>query len=510
MSNQTSRLLFVFILTFLAFTIPAFSEDSKTFNEKVGIATTPRNFSNGMQVVVDPKLDVNGDIAVASDLNTSPSYFYSHYDAKATPPIYYPRFRTSIDPAGKSWGLSSYRGGGDWFEELKVQEGKLGIGTSKPTKNLTVVGSGENTAIQIKNNSKNSKRWNLISAGARSEFPEGSFVIQDETENDARFVIAPNGFIGVGTTKPEAALEMYGAGDILFRSVSDQTGGLIFQNQKGDELGKMYATTEGLKIRANNVRSEDIFIDRYTGNVGIGTASTPASKLYVKAQTEGINVSAYRALIATSQNGYGVAANGGPAGIGVSAQGRIGVQGFGSTYDFYAQGSGNNYGPFTGSHEVKLQPNVVFQKGMVVSVTGQVERRVNVDGETSLSSTLPTVKLSDQENDPAVFGVFVTESPLPPDHWYTSVKGKELYGVVNALGEGRVWVTNMNGDVNLGDYVTTSRLPGYAARQKDDTLHNYTLGKITEKIDWDEVEDSIDYANVHYKKVLAACVYTSG
>ena len=32
-------------------------------------------------------------------------------------------------------------------------------------------------------------------------------------------------------------------------------------------------------------------------------------------------------------------------------------------------------------------------------------------------------------------------------------------GTVNALGEGRVWVSNSNGEIEAGDYLTTSIIP---------------------------------------------------
>lgn len=50
---------------------------------------------------------------------------------------------------------------------------------------------------------------------------------------------------------------------------------------------------------------------------------------------------------------------------------------------------------------------------------------------------------------------------------------------INSVGEGAIWVTNMNGPLESGDYITTSDLPGYGMKQHDDLLHNYTVAKIT-------------------------------
>ena len=50
---------------------------------------------------------------------------------------------------------------------------------------------------------------------------------------------------------------------------------------------------------------------------------------------------------------------------------------------------------------------------------------------------------------------------------------------INSVGEGGIWITNKNGTLESGDYVTTSTIPGYGVKQEDDILHNYTVAKIT-------------------------------
>ena len=71
-------------------------------------------------------------------------------------------------------------------------------------------------------------------------------------------------------------------------------------------------------------------------------------------------------------------------------------------------------------------------------------------------------------------------------------------------------MSNINGDIEAGDYITTSDIPGYGQLQEDDLLHSYTLGKATETVDWDTVTETIELDGISYKVYLIAVVYTSG
>jgi hypothetical protein len=146
---------------------------------------------------------------------------------------------------------------------------------------------------------------------------------------------------------------------------------------------------------------------------------------------------------------------------------------------------------------------------MIVSGVGEAQIRKTPDGAVDISSTLPTVRLAQNAEDKAVLGVLVAEIKLPEDHWYVPAGG-ERFASVNALGEGRVWVTNINGDIEAGDAITSSDLPGYGQRQDDDLLHIYTLGKAMETVDWATVTDTVTFEGQEFKVYLLAVVYTSG
>ena len=224
--------------------------------------------------------------------------------------------------------------------------------------------------------------------------------------------------------------------------------------------------------------------------------------------------------VATSSSGYTFGVYGrsystdGKGVIGYASYiGGKGVQGYGgsSGYDFYAAGPGTNYGPFTGAHEVRLAASFPLdvKAGMIVSATGEAQARHGADGGVEISSTLPTVRLADTAEDKSVFGALVSEVTLPEDHWVEAGED-ERFASVNALGEGRVWVSSINGGIEAGDYITTSVLPGYGQLQDDDLLHSYTLGKATETVNWDKVTETVMYNGQEYEVYLIAVVYTSG
>jgi hypothetical protein len=262
--------------------------------------------------------------------------------------------------------------------------------------------------------------------------------------------------------------------------------------------GSTSGTTYGVYGRTNSS----------SGARGVYGLATTGSSVGVMGYSEGTSGKGVYGIAAaasgTTQGVYGQVSS--PDGYAVYA-----FSSSTSAYDFYAAGNGTDYGPFTGAHEVILSESFPQEPhmGLIVSATGEAQVRHSDDGSVDLSSTLPEVKLADTVEDKAVLGVLVAEVNLPDFHWYTAGDG-ERFGTINALGEGRVWVTDINGDIEAGDAITTSVIPGYGQLQDDDFIHIYTLGKATETVDWDSVTETVAFNGQEYKVYLLAVVYTSG
>jgi hypothetical protein len=127
------------------------------------------------------------------------------------------------------------------------------------------------------------------------------------------------------------------------------------------------------------------------------------------------------------------------------------------------------HSPFTGAHGNnnnldKLINNL--HNGLIVSTNNSY---INIDFSIypTIDESLPYCNLTTKENDKSVFGV---------------VNAKNQNSLrINSLGEGAMWVCNINGNLENGDYITSSKIPGYGQKQtlNEGILCNFTVAKIT-------------------------------
>lgn len=183
-----------------------------------------------------------------------------------------------------------------------------------------------------------------------------------------------------------------------------------------------------------------------------------------------------------------------------------GCYAYGNTWDFYAAGSGTNYGPFTGSHDAMLHPSVPEKNlyGMIVSTSGKT-----LFNPADLSYTICEVCLADQDYCDRVFGVFdrtVNETGMQG----IPFSGMERFCIVNALGEGKVWVTDRNGPLKNGSLITTSSIPGYGMLQKSRERHSYTLGKVIESVFWENITEYISENGIKFSLINGKIVNSAG
>lgn len=155
---------------------------------------------------------------------------------------------------------------------------------------------------------------------------------------------------------------------------------------------------------------------------------------------------------------------------------------------------------FTGQHKCYPGDSINFSKvndliGLIVSSNGEymslnTEKPQRGKDGILISESVPIINLTESDNDKKVFGVIADVEEEGERKEQTggliSVKSnpnKDRRVIVNSIGEGAVWVSDLNGNFENGDYITSGKY-GYGKKQQDDLIHNYTVAKITMNCDF--------------------------
>lgn len=195
--------------------------------------------------------------------------------------------------------------------------------------------------------------------------------------------------------------------------------------------------------------------------------------------------------------------------------GTSGLVGAANGYDFYADGSGTNYGPFTGTHDSLIPIGSTFEVGDIV-----VDQQIIA--KNGVSSTIALVASSTSANEPGALGVVcalpssladqkpsafiesieevdgATVITMKPNY-YTAC-GLYDFMPINAVGEGQINVCGEGGDIAIGDFICTSNMAGKGMKQSDDVLRTYTVAKAREAVTFTSPDQVIQ----------VACIYVSG
>ena len=323
-----------------------------------------------------------------------------------------------------------------------------------------------------------------------------------------------------GTTRVELAasdnsLKVYSSGNVTLQAGGTGLGSIL----------KVTSTTlSGPAVWGVNTGAAGVYGEVTTGDAVYGLASGSGGVGVYGLGTHSSSTTNYgvHGISARAECVRGEASNTGGAnhgvrGLNTGGAGTAGLIGAANGYDFYADGGGTNYGPFTGTHDALTELADTFTIGDIVIDT-QVIRR------NGISSSITLVKPSSIPNQKAALGV-VCAMPrsLSEIHPAAYVKGFEedpesksyvqvmqpyyepdcqVYNImaVNALGEGQINVCGEGGDIQAGDLIVTSSIPGKGMKQADDILRAITVAKARE---------SVTFSSPTEVKQIA-CIYLSG
>ena len=221
--------------------------------------------------------------------------------------------------------LFSVRGNGvSWFNG-----GNVGIGTTSPVQKFDVSGNIASNSIYLYDSTSNDRLVLDLDASDNLQIATGTSTgsrgITFFTENSEKMRITSTGNVGIGTTSPSTELSVNGAiSAITSDYVQGTTGSRLLMHSAGTGNSHSYIQVQSSGGASN---AEDLALQLYGGNVGIGTSS-PGEKLEVSGNAKA------ETLIATDlTDGY----------VPYSKSGTLGLQ----DSKIYTQGAGIGVGTTT-------------------------------------------------------------------------------------------------------------------------------------------------------------------
>jgi hypothetical protein len=162
--------------------------------------------------------------------------------------------------------------------------------------------------------------------------------------------------------------------------------------------------------------------------------------------------------------------------------------------------------PFTGAHEGSISKTITTVLGDIVVDTLLLVRK-------DINNCLFEMTLSNIPLQKGVIGVVASRDNIYPDvmcfkdeggTWplqeYTSFTDTKDTIQVNALGEGQINVCGENGDIEVGDFIVTSSIPGKGMKQSDDIVRSITVARARE---------AVSFSGPTEVKLMA-CIYMCG
>ena len=327
--------------------------------------------------------------------------------------------------------------------------------------------------------------------------------------------------LGIGTSSPSSPLHIIGDAFLDGSGSSDVsihfnkgsgTVSKITSGPGGDDL--RFYSDRWIKFIESDTMSNKFVIDGNNGKIGINH-STPDSCLHISSSggqliyLDGTNYTSQIHMNRGSGNWYmattntsgwnqnlGWFANTSQSGNPIKRIFRFENDSAGAS----GMQSGTPYGiiSFTGQHispVIDITPtNVSNYAGLIVSSNQNDYLSINTTvplrgaKNINVNEAIPVVKISTKAQDKACFGVISWgEDPNEErreqkaghlvNEWNKEKGDNRVY--INSIGEGGVWVVNTNGNLEAGDYITTSNVSGYGMKQTSEFLANYTVAKIT-------------------------------
>ena len=119
-----------------------------------------------------------------------------------------------------------------------------------------------------------------------------------------------------------------------------------------------------------------------------------------------------------------------------------------------------------------------------------------INSENIKKSNCFNVTLTTKEKDKKCIGIYYGNNQED-----TRIDFATITGITEIL------ITNLDEqNIEIGDYLTSSNISGYAVKQQDDIRYNYTICKSLENINWNNVNKCMIVENKKYKVIKVKCM----
>jgi hypothetical protein len=185
---------------------------------------------------------------------------------------------------------------------------------------------------------------------------------------------------------------------------------------------------------------------------------------------------------------------------------------------FYDAG-GHGYNPFTGCHEGVVAASDLAEEGDIlidtlVLLTRGVSDAICLNEQSSMASDKRAIGVFHSRRTITEEVVIAAARVMEESQDWTGMMKEDItndpalvafrddYRLVqfNAVGEGLINVCGQNGNIEIGDLIVTSDMPGKGMKQDDDIVRNYTVAKSREAVTFSSPEE--------VKQI--ACIYLCG
>ena len=487
-------------------TVTALSQDVAYVDIEASFSGSP--IATKRFTITKSKAGANGTAGSAGPKTTTGYVYYtsSSSSAPATPTASSYNFTTGAFtglPGGWSTSINITGQGTFWAARYVVTETAAGSGTGVPSISAPfnhtnfsglVTFSDQATAL-----SNYTETWKFQSQGYTTihggNITTGTIAVDRLSANSATTSNGVTFGLGYGsaifgiscagyfrtTNSGTAALgvnSVYSVGLAASTGSSSSYAALFSNTFNVDTISSAYVVT-GATIGAGNF---GLFTQR-KGSQGNSTSAefpSTATACYAKlAYLEGTTHFGGR-IMSTDLNGNDVR--------GVVIGGSYSIQHFGPT------------GPFTGAHDA-------FVKDIAGIEPGDILCDVQVLVRKDVSDTITEVALSSTPGMKSAVGVYCHPGEAVPlameiqkdgyvqeNGAWKQVKKNVInpqyehlisdydHVIINSLGEGQINICGEGGDLEIGDLIMTSSMPGKGMKQADDIIRSCTVAKVRENV----------------------------